>query len=646
MDKPTPKQTAQTNHASSLYDKEEYFRLLAESSLTGIYLLQNNNFIYVNKAFATMFGYTVEEVLTELKIIDLVAPIDRHLVEGNIRKREEGEKESIRYSFHGMRKDGSHNYIEVHGTRIQHKGKPAVMGTLIDRTEIKQAEDSLKISQFIFNAASIGIFLVNKNAEIIDVNQHACKTLGYTKDELTALTVYDIDPTFTKKKFSELQEEKAATPTVTIETIHQKRTGETYPVQVLLSKIPYNDEDITVSFVQDISKRKEAQLQQEKIEEQFRQVQKMESIGRLAGGVAHDLNNLLTPIIGYVGLLYRDPSLQERGHNQLGQIEKAAIGARDLVAQLLAFSRKQVLEYKPQDLNVILTGYEKLIRRTIREDIEIQMSMADDVKLAMLDKGQIEQILLNLVVNASDAMVGGGKLTIATQMASLDETYVSQHHGVTPGQYVMLSVSDTGIGMDDKTMAKIFEPFYSTKGIKGTGLGLATVYGIVKQHNGNIWVYSEIDKGTTFKVYLPVANYTDVQEETQTDEDKEQTTKPTETILVVEDNEAVRDTVVDIFTEEGYQVTSVENGAKAIESIASGFNPELLLTDIIMPNMSGTELVTMVQEQLPDIKHLYMSGYTDDAIVHHGVLNDGVHFIQKPFTSKTLLKKIREVLHA
>jgi PAS domain S-box-containing protein len=627
-----------------LRENEVPFRMLAESSLTGIYLIQDGQFRYVNKAFADMFGYKIEEVLNQLNISDLIFPEDIPLVQENLRRRVEGSVNSIRYTFRGVRKDGSVNHLEVHGSRISYNGKPAVMGTLIDITEEKKAEESIKLSKFIIDNASIGIFLVDNEARILDVNRQGCNSLGYTKEELCSLSVLDIDPSFSREKWVNHVKNFQVGQSRCTESIHKRKNGETFPVEIMISTFSYNDRVYRVSFVQDITEKHQAKLQHQKLEKQLEQVQKLEAIGRLAGGIAHDLNNLLTPILGYSDLLYNDKSLHDEAIQMIEHITRAGIGARDLVKQLLAFSRKQVLEHKSLNVNTILDNFENLIRRTIREDVEIRIFKAGDLKPALLDKGQIEQVLMNLIVNASDAMPSGGKLTIETRMTELDESYVATHPDVEPGNYVMLAISDTGTGMDEETVSKIFEPFFSTKGEMGTGLGLATVYGIIKQHKGSIWVYSELGKGTTFKVYLPAAESGQVKDTPKNELDTG--ILGTEIILLVEDNEAVRKTVYDILNGQGYRVIAVKHGAEALEKISAGIKPDIVLTDVIMPRMNGKELYNRISEQLPAVKCLYMSGYTDNVIARHGVLDDGIQFIQKPFSSRAILRKVREVLES
>ncbi len=394
---------------------------------------------------------------------------------------------------------------------------------------------------------------------------------------------------------------------------------------------------------QEISDRKQAEEEKARLEGQYRQAQKVEAIGRLAGGVAHDLNNLLVPILGYGEMLVDDFSPEDARRESARQIVNAGFRARNLVRQLLAFSRKQALEYRTLDLNKIIGGFEKLLRRTIREDIGIKIILSPDIRTIRADIGQIEQVIMNLAVNAQDAMPQGGKLILETAMAELDEEYAASRPGVQPGSYVMLAVSDTGCGMDEETCEQIFDPFYSTKGEQGTGMGLATVYGIVKQHGGNIWVYSESGKGASFKVYLPVSEETHIEKKTL--KKAAEDTHGSETILLVEDNEKVRGFIYTILKRMGYTVLKAENGAEALPVLASHAGQvNLLLTDVVMPGMSGKALFAKAAEKHPDLKVLYMSGYTGNVIVHRGVLDEGIAFIQKPFPVKALAAKVREVL--
>jgi PAS domain S-box-containing protein len=382
----------------------------------------------------------------------------------------------------------------------------------------------------------------------------------------------------------------------------------------------------------------------QQLEEEFRQAQKMEAVGRLAGGVAHDFNNLLTIISGYAqlaqDLLGPDSALRA----YMDEILKAGDRAGALVRRLLAFTRRQSMEPQIVDLNTVVKGTDKMVRRLIGEDIEVQTHLSNGLGMIRSDPAQLEQVIVNLAVNARDAMPNGGKLIIETSNIDLDSAYAGNHLSVIPGPYVMLAVTDSGTGMDSNTKAHIFEPFFTTKDKgKGTGLGLATVYGIIKQSGGNVWVYSELGVGTTFKIYLPrvIASA----EPSQAVVIPSYQPQGSETVLLLEDEESIRSLVMGILRGRGYTVLEASRPLEAIEICKKFENPiHLLLTDVVMPQMSGREAAEQVVALRPETKVLYMSGYTDQAIAHHGVLNPGVPFLQKPFTPDALAQKVREVL--
>jgi PAS domain S-box-containing protein len=380
------------------------------------------------------------------------------------------------------------------------------------------------------------------------------------------------------------------------------------------------------------------------LQEQFRQSQKIEAIGRLAGGIAHDFNNLLTVIKGYSQLSMMELKEGDPLKPNIEEVQRAADRAAGLTRQLLAFSRRQILEMKVLDLNTILRDLDKMLRRVIGEDIELVTLLADDLGTVKADAGQIEQVVMNLAVNARDAMQKGGKLTIETANVELDENYARNHVAVKSGPYVMLSVSDTGVGMTPEVRDRVFEPFFTTKEKgKGTGLGLSTVYGIMKQSGGNIWVYSEPGKGTTFKIYLPRVD--EPLEEAGEKVVQKELTGRGETILVVEDEEKVRQLTVQILTKNGYTVLEASHGDEASHICEQHKGPiHLMVMDVVMPGMNGRQLAKSLEPHHPEMKVLYMSGYTDNAIVHHGILEKGLSFLQKPFTMDGLVRKVREVL--
>jgi len=397
------------------------------------------------------------------------------------------------------------------------------------------------------------------------------------------------------------------------------------------------------SATEEIAERRRAEAALRRTEEQLRHAQKMEAVGRLAGSVAHDFNNLLSVIISYASMVLTDLKEVDPMRTDIDSILKAGEKAADLTRQLLAFSRQQVLAPRLVDLNKIVRESEKMLRRLIGEDVTLLIHCAKSLSKVKVDPNQIDQVILNLAINARDAMPHGGKLSIETKDVVLDATYTNDHFGVVPGRHVMLAVTDTGTGMDRETQARIFEPFFTTKELgKGTGLGLSTVFGIVQQSGGNVWVYSELGGGTTFKIYLPVAEGV----EAEFPEVVEPTTlHGTETVLLVEDQDEVRQVTHEILRRYGYHVIEARNAGEALLTCEQ--HPRtihLLLTDVVMPHMSGRELATRLGRIRGDMKVLYMSGYTDNAIVHHGILDSGIHYLQKPIVPETLARRVREVI--
>ncbi|SHE69627.1 PAS domain S-box-containing protein [Desulfacinum infernum DSM 9756] len=382
------------------------------------------------------------------------------------------------------------------------------------------------------------------------------------------------------------------------------------------------------------------------LEAQFLQAQKMEAVGRLAGGVAHDFNNLLTIILGYGEHALERIHPEDPLRRMVEQMLSAAKRSASLTRQLLAFSRKQTLQPVVLDLNDLVKNLDKMLRRLIGEDIDLRLALAENLPTVEVDPGQMEQVILNLAVNARDAMPTGGRLLIETASVHLDEAYAARHAEVTPGDYVQLSVSDTGCGMDAETLSKIFEPFFTTKETgKGTGLGLATVYGIVKQSGGHIWVYSEPGKGSTFKVYLPRAEKERKQEEES--QAPLERARGGERVLVVEDEPALRGLAKAVLERYGYRVEVAGSGEEALRLVEEGgFRPDVVVTDVVLPGMSGAQLAEQLGGRLPGLRLLFMSGYTDDSVVRHGILEGHVPFLQKPFSVRDLLEKVRDVLGA
>jgi two-component system, cell cycle sensor histidine kinase and response regulator CckA len=510
----------------------------------------------------------------------------------------------------------------------------------------KEAEGALWATEEryrdLFENANDMIYTIDLQGNFISVNRMTTEVTGYTSEETASLNMAQIiAPEYAElasRNFTEKLLGKSEATIYTLEIIC--KNGRRLPVEVNSRLIYEAGKPVAIQGIaRDISER-------QRLEDQLRQAQKMESVGRLAGGVAHDFNNLLTAIIGYSQMAMRHLDPDAPVQKEIHEVERAGKRAAELTSQLLAFSRKQALQTTTLDLNLMVINIEKMLCRLIGEDIELSTKLAADLSKVKADPGQIEQIIMNLAVNARDAMPGTGKLTIETANVELDEAYTQNHLTVNPGQYVMLAFSDTGVGMDKETQSQIFEPFFTTKESgKGTGLGLSTVYGIVKQSGGNIWVYSEPGKGTTFKIYFPALEMSAKAEEARAP--LAEPVKGTETILLVEDDESVRKIVSRILETNGYKVLQATSTADALQLYKLHTDEiDLLITDVIMPFMSGQELVQKISSFGNEIKVLYMSGYTDNAIVHHGVLEADRPFLQKPFSPEALARKVRAVITA
>jgi PAS domain S-box-containing protein len=492
-----------------------------------------------------------------------------------------------------------------------------------------------------FDAAPIGIGHVGLNGRWLRGNQRLCELLGYSSEELESLSVQEATQS-SAGEAEALRDMAAGTLDrfVVDEKQYSRRDGVVVWARVNMSV--YRDTEGRpqhfIFVIEDITS-------QRALDAQLRQANKMEAIGGLAAGVAHDFNNLLSVILGYSDLLAKGLKEGDPMRDDLEEIKEAGNRAVALTRQLLAFSRQQVLQPRVVDLGEIVGGMEKMLRRLIGEDVELRATGAHALGRVMVDPGQVEQVIMNLVVNARDAMPRGGKVTIETADVVLDESFASDHVGVKPGPHVMLAVSDTGIGMDKAVQARMFEPFFTTKEIgKGTGLGLATVFGIIRQSGGSIWVYSEPGVGTTFKVYLPVVDGASALEASAPVADAG-TLRGSETILVVEDEQNVRTLACTILRRYGYNVLEAQSGGDAFllcEQHTATIH--LLVTDVIMPRMSGRQLAERLEPLRPNMKVLYMSGYTDDAVLNHGILDSTISFVQKPIMPDALARKIRETL--
>lgn len=519
-------------------------------------------------------------------------------------------------------------------------GNARLAGEIALRREVEAEQ---KRSAIIMDRMQDAVDWIAPDGSYLYVNDAACRMHGYSRDEMLAMKVWEVTPHFPPEAWRPHWEELKREGHLHFETENRARDGHDFPVEVSANYLEIDGREYNCAIIRDISERTAAEAEKQTLTEQLGQSRKLESIGRLAGGIAHDFNNLLTPILVYAEMVKSHLPQENRDAERMDGILKAADKARVLTQQLLSFSRKQILEMNTIDLNEVISAFHDILRRTIRENIAIRLHLAEGSHGIRADRNQVEQIIMNLAINAQDAIDDKGVIAIETLPVFLDDEYVRQHAGVTPGRYLMLAVTDTGSGMDRDTLDHVFEPFFTTKAVgKGTGLGLATVHGLVKQHGGHIWVYSEVGRGTVFKIYFPLAGETPAEETTDKDTAGELKIG-VNTILLVEDNEMVRKLVGDLLDTYGCEAIIAEGPRQALD-LSRNRPLDLLLTDVIMPDMSGPELYRALQATHGNLKVLYMSGYTDNAIVHHGVIDEGINFIQKPFTVKDLSRKIAEVL--
>ncbi len=504
----------------------------------------------------------------------------------------------------------------------------------------QKIQELQKRLQLQIDRTPLGMILWDTDFKVQAWNPAAEKIFGFTEEEALGRHAYDFIVENSVTSHVDTVWQRLLEGDMTAHSTNENTTKDGRKILCEWTNTPLREKDGMVigvlSMVRDITEK--AQL-----EKQFQQAQKLEAVGRLTGGVAHDFNNALTGIIGFADYILMSKKVDESVAEYIKEIREAGERAADLTHQLLAFSRKQILNPEVINLNDLIKTLEKMITRVIGEDIMFVINLMPDIDLIKADPAQIEQVIMNLVVNARDAMKKGGKLTIETSNVFLEEEYAKNHIAVQPGPYIMLAVSDNGVGMDKETQEHIFEPFFTTKGEMGTGLGLSTVYGIVKQSGGNIWVYSEPEKGTTFKIYLP-----GVEERAVTKKIAKkliENLKGTETVLVAEDELFVRNMIEFVLRDNDYTVFEASNAPEALkifEQYKDQIN--LLVTDAIMPGMDGRELAEKITAMNPNIKVLYTSGFTDNIIVHHGILEEGINFLQKPFTPSLLLRTIREVL--
>jgi len=641
--------TEQKLAEQALRESEERFHKIFEESPIGIALLgKQREIILTNRCYREFLGYSEAEI-RELGPAGLIHPDDWEPSLALSKQLRDGKIPLFHLEQRYLRKDGKIVWSDTNITALRDKEGQLILtiGWVHDITERKLAEERLRNLSQAVEQSPASIAITDRKGEIEYVNPAFCKMTGYTAEELLGG-----NPRVLKTGQTSAEEYQFLWETITGgrtwqgEFCNRKKNGALFWESACIAPI-FDDKGTINHFVaikEDITERKRAEEERATLESQLRQAQKMESVGRLAGGVAHDFNNMLTVILGHTALALMDVEPSQPLHVNLTEIRHAAERSTDLTRQLLAFARKQTIAPRVLDLNQSLAGMLKMLQRIIGEDISLTLQASADLWPVKVDTSQIDQILANLCVNARDAMTGTGNIVIQTGIRALNDDDCAPLAEALPGEYVLFSLSDDGCGIDDEVLPHIFEPFFTTKGIGvGTGLGLATVYGIVKQNNGFINVQSELGQGTTFTIYLP--RYEDEAVQGGTEGPAEAVGGGDETILLVEDESAVLSLTSKILTNLGYCVLRAGAPSEAINLAKEHAGKiHLLLTDVVMPEMNGRDLANRLLPDYPQLKRLFMSGYTADIIARHGVLDDGVNFIQKPFTMQTLAEKVREVL--
>ncbi len=627
----------------ALVASEQRYRLLFEKNLAGIVRTNlDGRILECNEAFARMLGYGSEAELLSMKMQALYhTPSERDVLINRLREQKSINQQEVCF----RRKDGERVWILTNMNLVESEepGGFTIVGTSFDLTDRKRSREELRVSQQRFEAFMRHLpgvaFMKNRDGRYVFYNEAAQGLFDVDPADFIGKTDHEVWPSEYADRLVTNDDEVLRTKSLVeaVEAVPHQRQGVHH---WLMYKFPIVDENDEVQFIGgmgiDITERRQ-------LEDQLRQSQKMEAVGRLAGGVAHDFNNLLTVISGYGDMIMRGLAPNDPLHGCIEEVLKAANRATSLTNQLLAFSRRQVIQPKVLDLNILVANMDRMLRRVIGEHIELETVLNPGLGSVKADAGQLEQVIMNLSVNARDAMPEGGRLFIRT--GNVDVPHSSRLHAdVRPGSYVRLTVADTGKGMDAEIMIHLFEPFYTSKATgKGTGLGLSTVYGIVKQSGGEIVVESEPGSGATFHIYLP--RIVGVQDTAHPAKAPQAVRAGTETILLVEDEPGVRQLVREMLLRLGYTILEAGSGAEALRLFEQHHGGiDLLLTDVIMPQMSGRDLAARLRAAQPTLKVLYMSGYTDDMLAHHGVLEPDVYLLPKPFAPDELGIKLREVL--
>jgi len=635
-------------------DAAGLFRAVFEQAAVGVAQTETatGRYFRVNQRYCDIVGYSREE-MERLDFQTLTHPDDLAADLDNLRRLVAGEIREFSIEKRYRHKEGRAVWVNLTVSPLWAPGEPPNFHIAVvqDITGQKRDQEALQRSEEMFrrtfDLSPVGAVVVGLDHRFIRCNEAFCRFLGYAEAELLGRTFLDVtfpkDREIGQPEISALVAGSLDRAQVRKRYLRKDGGGVWGEVSISLVRDAHGQPLFFLTIIQDVTERQRAEAEKEKLQAQLLQAQKMESVGRLAGGVAHDFNNMLQAILGNAALALQDLPPDSPLCENLEEIQKSAQRSADLTRQLLAFARKQTIQPKVLDLNDTVAGMLKMLRRLIGEDIDLAWLPGADLWPVKADPSQVDQILANLCVNARDAITDTGKVSIETANVTLDDTYARTHPDCAPGDYVMLAVSDTGQGMDDETRAHLFEPFFTTKELgKGTGLGLATVFGIVKQNRGLINVYSEPGQGTTFKIYLPRVEAEAV---VAAQKAVHRSLRGTETVLLVEDEEQILNLGRRILAQQDYTVLVASTPEVALVVAARHAGPiHLLITDVVMPGMNGKELRERLRTGQPQLKCLFMSGYTANVIAHHGVLEDGVQFLQKPFTIQTLAEKVREVL--
>ena len=627
-----------------LRESEERYRVAIESSNDGVALFRGPELVYANRRVLDMFGYESLEEAQHTDHFLKVHPDDREMVVEYTARRQRGEPAPSSYECKGIGKNGAIMHLEVSVAPVTYLGEPASLAYLRDITERKWTEEALLQSEkkyrSIFDNAIEGIFQTTPDGRYLTVNPALARMYGYDSPEEMMGTVTD------------LQEQQYVVPEdrVRLKALYRQQgfverfetqiyTKTRHKVWISMNAYAVKDADGNPIYYEGTA---ENVTERKNLEAQLRQAQKMEAIGTLAGGVAHDFNNLLTVIMGFSNLIQAQIGSDDRLRMYIDQVIASAEKAADLTQRLLAFSRKQRITLEAHNMNEIVKSTAKLLKRLLPEDIELRLDLTDADPIAYADVGQMDQVLMNLATNARDAMPRGGVLIIKTGVSTLGEEFYEAHGFGSPGRYASFSVSDSGLGMDKKTLERIFDPFFTTKEVgKGTGLGLASVYGTVKQHRGYITVSSELNQGTTFHIYLPLVDAPRPQQTAPA----EKIVKGAGTLLVAEDDQDVRNMLTMILENHGYVVIQAVDGEDAIRVYKENKDRiDLVILDVVMPGKNGKEALDEITRVNPRVKAIFVSGYTGDVVIDKGIRHEGIDFLQKPLSVTALLAKVKAAL--